>query len=313
MKNKILLLTFFALSVFANIGKSQSFEGYIADNLPVWMDINSPISNGPVTGAYFYKKTGGSIPLTGTANGNKIILNEKNKSGAIVGIFTLINYQDSIIGNWKKPNTTKLLSVKLYKVDPSYKTYAKIPKSDKLILAKGNTLNDAMNELAGETGNAPKLNYTFAEKNILSTNFVWEAAGAYISSGTVYHTFDLTNNSEIFLSMEIDPNQMPKLKEKLRLQLQKELDNYRKIYTETEWVNIFMDEETFKNAFILSETPETIFDNYFIKKGYVQIVIDNYFGFPHVSQAMDFSTIIKIPFSEFVLYLNDNSILKNLK
>ncbi len=310
-RKRTILVILFAISYFVP-AKSQSYEGYISDNLPVWMDLKQPATAGSVSGSYFYKKNGGSISLSGTIKGNSIVLNEKNNSGAVVGTFTCTMYKDSITGNWKKLNSNKSISVKLYKTDPSYKNVALIPGADKLMLAKGTTLNDEMKDMVSESGNMPKLNYSFAEKGVLSTNFDWESIGAYATSGTEYHTFNLANNKEISFAKEIDPAMMPKFKEKIKLQIQKQLDTYKKSYSEQEWIDVFGDKETYEKAFNVSELPDYLFDRFFIKKKYIQINIQNYFGFPHAAQGMDFNTEFKIPFSELNPYLNKNSVLKKL-
>lgn len=46
----------------------------------------------------------------------------------------------------------------------------------------------------------------------LSTSFEWESMGPYLSTVTVYHTFDLINNKEISLLNEIDPARLSVLK-----------------------------------------------------------------------------------------------------
>jgi len=313
MNKKKLLLTCFITLGCLKISTAQSYEGYISENLPVWVDLNIPTNDGSFSGTYFYKKDGGSIPLLGTVKGNQIILNETNKDGICTGIFTCINFGDSITGNWKKPNSTKLSFVKLYKTDVFFKTYAKIPTAGKLILSNGKTLNEELTEFTNEGSNKPKLVYIFAEKNILSTSFEWEYMGPYLSSGTVYHTFDLTKNKEISLLNEINPAKLSALKSKIKIVIQKELNEHRKNYTEKEWIDAFGDKETYENSFKLSEAGDNLFENYYLKTSVLTVVIDYYFGFPHVIQAMDFSVEWKLSFPEIGLYLKENSILNNLK
>ena len=50
--------------------------------------------------------------------------------------------------------------------------------------------------------------------------------------------------------------------------------------------------------------------NYYIRNGFIYIQIDDYFGFPHVIQDMDLTIVIEIPYSEFELYLNNESVLR---
>ena len=217
MEKKTLLLGCLIALGCSQISLAQSYEGYISGNLPVWADLNIPANDGSFSGTYFYKKDGGIIPLSGTLSGNRIILNETNKDGICTGIFTCTNFGDSITGNWNKPNSTKLSSVKLYKTDVSFKTYARIPDAAKLILLNGKSLNDELTEYTTEGSKKPKLVYLLAEKNILSTSFEWEYMGPYLSTGKVYHTFDLTKNKEISLLNEIDPSKLPALKSKMKI------------------------------------------------------------------------------------------------
>jgi hypothetical protein len=310
---KTLFLVCFISLGFVLISKAQCYEGYISGNLPVWVDLIIPANDGAISGTYFYKKDGGIITVSGTISGNHIILNETDKEGKITGIFTCTDFGDSITGSWEKPNSAKGLSVKLNRTDVSFKTYAKIPDAGKLILLSGRTMKDELAENAGEGGKKPKLVYLFAEKNILSISYDWETMGAYLSTGTIYHTFDLTKNTEISLLKEIDPGRLPALKSKIKVVVQKELDEHRKSYTENEWIDAFGDKETYEKSFKLSETGDNLLGNYYLKSGILTGLVDDYFGFPHVIQAMDLSVVWKMPFTEFGSYLKAGSVLKNLK
>ena len=313
MKKKSLLLACFIVFGCVMTSNAQSYEGYISESLPVWVDLIIPANDSTVTGTYFYKKDGGIIPLSGPVNGKQITLNETNKDGVCTGIFSCVNFGDSITGKWSKPNSAKSSSVKLYKTDVSLKLFATIPAAAKLILSDGKTLNNELTEYAGEGSKKPKLVYLFAEKNILSISFAWETMGAYLSSGTIYHTFDLTNNKEISLLNEINPDKLSALKSKIKTVIQKELDEHRKQYTQQDWIDAFGDKETFEKSFTVSETGDNILVNWYLKRGVLTVVIDNYFGFPHVIQAMDFSGEWKSSFTELRLYLKENSILKNIQ
>ena len=290
---------------------SQSYEGYIGENIPVWLEINQTTSD-TLKGTYFYKKNGGSIPVFGIVKGNNISLNEKNKTGEISGVFACVKFSDSLVGSWKNTKTNKSLPIKLYNVNPSFKAFSKIPSADKLMFASGQNLMNELTDNIDDAGKKPKINFNYAEKSIISTNFYWESMGAYLSSGTVYHTFNLTNNKEIILIEAIDPNQLLQFREMLKIRLQKKVDDFRKEYKEEEWIDVFGDKETFDVSFKVNEIADSRINNYYLKRGFVVISIDHYFDFPHVSQAMDLFTEIEISFSELVPYLNRNSILQNL-
>jgi len=312
MKKKILLLAFFVVSVYSGTLRAQSYEGYIADNMPVWLDLSAGPADTSLSGTYFYKNNGGNISLSGSMIGNNIILNERNKSGLITGIFTCVKFEDSITGNWRKPNSTKLLPVKLFKADPSFKTCAMIPGADKLVLTQGNSLTDELKEYADEAGKKPKLCFDFAGKCIVSLYYDWEYLGPYLSTGTVHHTFNLTDNKEIALVKEIDPGKLPQLKNKIKTNIQKELDAARKKFKEQEWIDAFGDRKTYEDSFRVPEIKDSLLDNYYVRNGFLCIETDGYFAFPHVIEAMDVTIKTTISFSELASYLKNNSILNNL-
>ncbi len=312
MTNKTLLLAFFLVIGYPELLKSQSYEGYISDNMPVWFNLSAGTTDSSLVGSYFYKKNGDTISISGSMNGSHVLMNEKNRDGLITGIFTCENFKDSMTGNWRKPNSNKLLSVKLYKVNPSFKTCAKIPGADKLILTQGNTLADELKEYADDAGKKPKVGYNFAEKCIVSLYFDWEYMGPYLSTGTIHHSFDLISNKEIALLKEIDPGKLPQLKNKIKTRIQKELDAARKNYKVQEWIDAFGDKKTYEDAFLVSEIQESVFDNYYIRNGFIYIKIDGYFAFPHAIEAMDLTISIEISFAELGSCLNNNSILINL-
>ena len=313
MKNYISTIIPLVILFFSCKSYSQSYyEGYISGNLPVWVELNIPNIDGLVTGTYFYKKNGVKINLTGEVKSNKISLTEKNKDGVITGVFNCTNYNDSITGIWNKPKNTKTVSVKMYLVIPEFKNVAIIPSSDKLMLASGNPLNKEISGSVNENGKNPKLQYIFAERGVLSTLYEWEASGAYSSMGTVFHNFNLYNQKEIILSHEIKPSELNSFKEKIKKIMREDLNKYKKDYSEEEWINVFGDKETYEKAFNVEDVSLETFNNFSISHRSIKIIISNYFGFPHVSQAMDFSSEINIPFNELKTFLNDNSIVRNL-
>ena len=312
MKNKTLLLAFFLVIGYSDTLKAQSYEGYVTDNLPVWFELKTGTNDTTLCGTYFYKNKGDTISLAGSMNGNNIILHEKNKAGGITGVFTCVNFKDSITGYWRKPSSDKLLPVKLYKANSSFQTCAKIPAADKLILIQGNTLQDELKDYAGETGKTPKLRYVFAEKCIVSTYFYWEYLGPYLSTGTIYHTFNVISNKEIALLKEIDSAKLPQLKNKIKTRIRKELDSVRNNYKDQEWIDAFGDRKAYEDSFRVSEIKESVFDNYYIRNGFLFLKIDGYFDFPHVIRAMDVNILIEISYAELGSLLKDDSILKNL-
>lgn len=184
------------VSFFCN---AQSYEGYIDQKYPVWVDLNFSSTDNNITGTYFYKKMGGDIKIQGTHNGQQLIINEKNKEGAVTGIFNLNNLYDSIVGTWKKNGSNKLLIVKLFKTNPEFKQFAIIPKNDKLILSDGTSLQNALNNAKSETDKkVPKLEILYAEKNILSTSFNQEIMFNFRNiGGPTFQTFNLISKEKL--------------------------------------------------------------------------------------------------------------------
>jgi hypothetical protein len=313
MKGKFFLLLFFIIYMLVPKISAQSFEGYISDTLPVWFEFNEPSKDGDVIGTYFYKTIGEAINISGKIKENNLTLNETDKNGKLTGIFNCNLKGDSIIGNWNRPNSNKFYSVRLYNVNNSFKEFAKIPNSEKLILNDGRTLKDEIKESEGENATTlSKLNYCFSERAILTTFYDWEFMGAYSSIGTVYHTFNLKNNQEILLINEFKQLELDRIKESLRQKIQEKLNMHRKEMTDSEWINIFGDKETYNNAFIARKVDDEVFKNFYLKYNHVYILIDSYLGLPHSMRAADISMEFHLGFPELKSVIKKESILNNL-
>ena len=312
MKKIALLLVLLFLTKWNNC-QAQSYEGYIQGNIPVWVDLNLDDINNSISGTYFYKKNGTNIKLTGKIIGKSWVIEEVINKNSITGIFTLTHSGNILTGFWNKPNSKKRLIVNLYQTDSKYREFAIIPKSDNLILKESTSLQNEMNDYKNEaTKKIPKLEFLHAQKNILSVSYYWEAMGAYLSSGTIYHVFNSSTKKEISLLNEIDPNRFSEFKAKIIARIQSSLKEHKKEYADVpneDWINAFGDRETYKNAFIVNEVPNTIFDTFYIKDGNLVIFKEHYFGFPHVIQNLDLQMIIQFTFNELENYLKSNSVL----
>ena len=341
MKKSTILITLFFLA--AEI-QAQSYEGYIiidasvpniSNQFPVWVDLVIPVSNGVVTGTYFYKRNGGSIALTGTKTGKNINLTEKDNRQKVTGVFNCTDFGDSIIGYWKGKKDGKSLSVRLFKTDPTYKKFAKTPKKDELFLHGGSTLESEFQDISQPNvdeiihAKMPEVMYNFAQKNVISIWFSWEYVG-YPGGETRYYTFDLTSHKEIVLWNEIDSDQEAAFDKYLCQKVQHELTQWKNRYPDSEWVkklegyNTDDNEWSFKKKpfnewFIVSDLMHYPFQPtsergtiFYIENNNLHFVINGYFGFPRSILAVDLYCDITIPPQELANYLKSTSILRNL-
>ena len=309
-----LFITFILLfvSIFCD---AQSYEGYIDLKYPVWADLNFSSNDNNISGTYFYKKMGGDIKIQGTYNGQKIIINEKNKEGVITGTFNLNNFNDSIIGTWKKNGSNKFLNVKLFKTNPDFKQFAIFPKNDKLILNDGTTLQYSLNSSKSETDNkVPKLEILYAEKNILSTSFNQEIMYNFRNiGGPIFQTFNLISKREIKLTNEIAPEKLQMFKQRLLEMTKQQLAEHRKNISEEEWMTAYgNDKDALEASFNKIEIDNNKIDFYYIKNNHLIIFMQSFLGLPTYSMALDLDIELDFSPSEIKKYLKVNSILNNL-
>ena len=312
MKMKKVIITIFLCHVFAIFNNiyGQSFDGYIDNKYPIWIEITQ--NNTLINGNYFYKKNGGNIPLTGSVTNNIYVLNEKDTKGLITGVFNFKMMGDSMLGSWTNTKSKKILNFKAKVTDEKYKQMSKIPVANILILTTGKSLSDELNEFKNEKGKLPTLEYITSEKGIISIQYNWETMGAYSSAGTAYHVFNILSSKEIVVEKEISPEKLESFKTILAKELQVKLNAHKKEYNESEWLEVFGEKEVYEKSFQVTNVSVNT-KLFYIKNGKYNFVIDHYFDFPHVSQAMDMYTTIEMTIAELSVYLNENSILNNLK
>jgi hypothetical protein len=309
-----LFITFFLLFVSIFCG-AQSYEGYIDLKYPIWADLNFSSNDNNISGTYFYKKMGGDIKIQGTYNGQKIIINEKNKEGAITGTFNLNNFNDSIVGTWKKNGSNKFLNVKLFKTNADFKQFAIIPKNDKLILIDGTTLQYSLNNAKSETDNKiPKIEILYAEKNILSTSYNQEIMYNFRNiGGPIFSTFNLVSKKEIKLTNEIAPDKFQMFKTKLLEMTKQQLKEHRKNISEEEWMTAYgNDKDALEAAFNKIEIDNNKIDFYYIKNNHLIVFMQSFLGLPTYAMPLDLDIELDFPPSEIKKYLKANSILNNL-
>lgn len=322
---------------------ADPFEGYIhlavGGFAPIWMDLQVPEADGPITGTYFYKKVGKEISLQGERKGAVIRLTEYGAQRAVTGLFTLTRFEDSLVGTWNLPKDTGKLRVLLHRSAPEYQPYAKMPKPGELILSGGKTLAQEIREgredAENPQGKGPALDIDFFRKGVIGLSYGLEYMGAYSTSIGVYHTFDLAAKPkrEIVLHNEIEPKQRKRFYGLLRRRIQAELAAHRKTATDEEWHSLFEariqedggDPDSLLNDIFLMPEPrdtgpaeidtstqvqeqnDTRSDHYHFTEQGLQYHVSHYWGFPHVIQAQDFYCQIDFSFAELKPYLKQGS------
>jgi len=229
MKNwfRTTCLAFFALPIGS--GAVDSFLGAL-DSHPIWMDLQVPKADGPITGAYFYPKHGTPIQLNGKKAGDSLIMKESIGT-KVTGVFRLALKPMSeespkypfarfrkmeIYGTWNKPGKRSTLPVSGYQTDPAYKACVMI-NPDSLTTAQSESFGREMDEhTKGEKAN-PQLEYTpisreyeisSCGKGFFSVHISWVYTSSqhelWRESGSARHVFDLASRQEVVLGSEID-------------------------------------------------------------------------------------------------------------
>jgi hypothetical protein len=203
MKKTLLLASLVAVSYCVS---GQSFEGTLHTNQFIWLEFNGP-TDSLINGSYFNKRLAGEIKFTGLRKRDTLQLQEKSANGGVAATFVLVDYKDSLIGNWKKTGTKNGMPVRLYKTNPALKSFARIPKTDALIMGDGKTLKTDMAG-NGEPGITPdKLELTYAANGLLSTKYSYMYEdGAHPWGGVNYRVFNLKTSKQIDLLQEFHLN-----------------------------------------------------------------------------------------------------------
>ncbi len=338
----IAVIAIVAIVLFSSEARSQSYEGDIDSQYPVWFDLTIPSSDGPVKGTYFYKKYGVDLRLSGIIKGTTLSLKELGQNEKVTGMIDCLIKDDSVVGTWKKPGGHSGLRLQLKKAEPQFRKYAKAMNGKELklawdttlndaelyALARGKTLADVLNDsgYVDESGKPIKgpldLTVYCARNDIISTSFHWGFLGAYFTGGNTYHTFNLLTGREILLWKEIDGNQLKGFNQYLNKKIMSSLAELRKEYPDSEWTRVFEIESGsdsvgafFKIDNVRNSTHNLIIKNgtnYYIDGLFLYYKLDRYFDFPHFNETMDASGDITIPLAELKKYLKKESVLRKL-
>lgn len=307
LKKLVLLPVLF----FVNELIAQSYEGYIGDNLPVWLDVDTAGKDSGITASYFYKNIGVGIRLAGEKKGNKITLTETNRN-KVTAFFSCISMGDSMTGSWQKSAGKETLTVRLYRVPAGYKQISAIPGLSKLVLTSGKTLNDAINEKVDERGKIPVMQFHFAEKAVASGYIKYYTGSSRQFEENELYNFNLAKKKQILLTEEITVSTFSDFKKKISGMVQDKFNEHRNKYTEQEWLSLFGDNrQDLDSRFTVGELSNEALNIFFIKHDGVYIRIVESFGLPDFGRAMWLYADIKISFGELCNYLNRESVLRN--
>ena len=327
---------------------NRTVHSYIAINeMPIWMDISISDTSGKTTGSYFYSKYGQEIKLSGTKNGDSLLLSEFDNMNKVSGVFKCKFNKNTINGIWQNAKHTKTFSVSLRIADSNKRVYAKVLNGKQLLLLDKTPLFDKFNEKQEGFQTDNNLSIYFADSNILSISYSWEyVGGPYPSYGTKYHVFDVQTKREINLWKEIDPTKMNDFNKYLCNKIQPKITENRKRFADSEWIDAFnitdnnnhgrldsnflatdlrhlpLDPEIERTAVFyigskrgIGELP--VDDN--LENGNLcspidslHFVIDGYFSFPHVIMALDLFCTLSVSFGDLKKYIRKDSIFQYL-
>jgi hypothetical protein len=210
----------------------------------------------------------------------------------------------------------------LCRADPADKRYAIIPKPKELKLASGQTLADEIREFTeGDEKNKPWIDWHVCRKGIVSMSYNWEFSGAYTTTGSIVHTFDLATRKEIVLDSQIQPAKSKAFDKFIYDRIQADIKDSRKGFSDSEWTEVLADKlendtgdaETALDRCFSLESPcnRGSTEYYFTEKG-LEYWFSDFFQFPHVIQNMDISSRIEIPYSDLKRSLRKGSPLLRL-
>jgi hypothetical protein len=291
----------------------ESFQGAL-DNHPIWLDLQLPKADGPITGAYFYPKHGTPIQLSGKKAGDSLIMKE-SIGNKVTGVFRLVLKPMSeespkypfarfgkmeIYGNWNKPGKRSTLPVSGYQTDPGYKACVMI-NPDSLTTAQSESFGREMDEhTKGEKAN-PQLEYapisreyeiSGCGRGFFSVHISWVYTSSqhelWRESGSARHVFDLATRQEVVLGSEIDSSKAKAFSEYMGKILNPTLAEK-----------------------IPGQTLDSVGFDFYLedKKILVGAIFTDSDGEGVVSAVEIFDTI---PFQELRKYLRSNSVLQNV-
>jgi hypothetical protein len=307
--------------------QADPFEGYIYLQYycaPIWVDVNIPTGDGPISGSYFYKHVGKPISLTGERRADTLHATETDSKGAVTGTFTCIIHRDSMVGTWVGPKEIHASRVLLFKAEPTDKKFSVLPKADKLKLATGGTLADRIKEYSSEDGsNNGSVEVGVCRKGIYSVSYYWEydGGGDPPSSARISHTFDLASRKEIVLNSEIEPKRRREFYSRNHAKIQSELSALRKEHSDSEWIEALGNrmqkipgspDSALDKCFQLNGPCNTSVADYTFYENGLEYGFTDFFSFTANTRPWEFTSHITIPYAELKRDLRRKSRLLRL-
>jgi hypothetical protein len=191
---------------------SKSYQGEIAGKYPIRMQLTR-VGN-EITGTYAYTKVGKDIPLAGSVDSEgKFSIQETDEQGKVTGVFEgKIGSETTLSGNWRNPDTGKVLPFSLQESNNSVKT-ASISIGSGMELVENSFTLEGKNGIdgeytfpviTGESAAAKKMNEALAAKNLMDETIEeMKATFKDCSCGTVGVSYHVNYNANNILDMSV--------------------------------------------------------------------------------------------------------------
>ncbi|MFZ9942673.1 MAG: hypothetical protein ACO3O0_03610 [Bacteroidia bacterium] len=299
MKYTLFVLLLIAFNV--QVTYAQFYEGQLSNRQFVWMELLPVSKDSSVSGAFFNKQTGMESALSGKMiQAGQLKLDQKSKSGEVLGVFQIKISKDSIVGTWVRTSSKTPVPVKLYRSNNSFKSLATLPASEKLLMSNGDTLSARMKKLRDPNGPAATMIVTYTQHGLLSISFF-----------TYHHTFNLKNNKEVVLKNEIDPSKMGDFLKTLSEAATKQIQLFKESsgLSEEEWIEALGSQQAYEQSFQKANILSSHLDQYFVDANGIHILVNGYLGLKGDLTSLDANLELVLSMEQLRPYLKTGSSL----
>lgn len=310
-KPQMKIQTLFLLSLFIIpfISEGQSFEGHIHSNQHIWVELTTKADT-VVSGNYFNKNGSGEKKLGGNRKSDTLRLKETDMSGSIIAEWFLVSRGDSLYGSWKKTGAKNGLPVSLYKTNPIFKAYCKIPKADSLLIKSGQSLAADMSSRKQNSSVINPYEITFARHGVLGTKYTYtKQDGENSWDATQYYVFELKSKKQLELVKEIESSKLDAfislLNEKATASLQAFKSNSG--MSEEEWIQELGDAVQYNKAFEKTNLIKEDLVNFGLDEDGIHVMKAGYFGLRPSMKSLDLDLDIMFSKSEIKSFLKKGS------